>query len=261
MKPKASESALRRALFAAGGAGALLLASPVRAQGTDEFGAYGPGDGRRVSSPQNFALELRVGPYTPKVDNEFGGAATPFADAFGGSTHWAVGFEVDWQAFRLWEIASLGIGGAIHYTSFNGRTFDDGDQPVEGNASKLQIVPMHAVGVLRLDYLVRRTQVPLAFYGKVGPGWAFWASSDSVRNSDVSGVNGSGATIGPLFALGGMVLLDPMERKRATALDEDWGINHSYVYFEFLTSQLGEQATNQLRLGTDTWLFGVALEL
>lgn len=240
-----------------------LVALPgvASAQGVDEFGPYGPIGDAREPTPQRVAAEFRVGPYWPKVDNEFNGGASPYRDVFGDSTHWAVGIEVDWQALRLWEFASLGIGGAVHYTAINGVTFDDSGQAIEGNRSKLQIVPMHAVAVLRFDYLVRQTQVPLAFYGKGGLGWAFWASSDSVRDSEYEGVNGSGASLGPLFAVGAMFLLDPIERKQARVLDEQWGINHSYVFFELLTSQLGEGFDDQMLLGTDSWLLGVALEI
>lgn len=252
----------RRVAHLALGAAVLGLAGNAAAQGVDELGTYGPIAAHDKESPQNAAVEIRVGPYYPKVDSEFNGAASPFATTFGDSTHWAVGIESDWQALRLWNYASLGVGTSISYTAINGATFDESGVPVEGVTSTLRIIPMNVLAVGRFDYLIKETEVPLAFYAKAGFAWAFWNSSNSVRESvSNDGVTGSGISTGPQFALGGMLLLDPIGQKEANMVDTSWGINNTYVFFEWMTSQLGEYSDTELRVGTDSWLIGVTMEL
>ena len=77
-----------------------LTASTARAQGVDEFGAYGTSE-RHWESSQDFALELRLGPYRPRIDDEFSGA-TPYRDVFGTDTRLMIGTEFDWGGSARW---------------------------------------------------------------------------------------------------------------------------------------------------------------
>src|SRR5690606_24899070 len=76
-----ARSVNRRSLFFTTTALALatLGAGTARAQGVDEFGAYGD---TSPASDQYLALEVRFGPYLPNVDDEFSDAA-PFEETFG----------------------------------------------------------------------------------------------------------------------------------------------------------------------------------
>jgi hypothetical protein len=90
----------RIGLTAALGIAVALSATPARAQGTDELGAYGGLEHRRHQhSPQDWAFEVRFGQYPPRVDN--GLAGTPYKNIFGTKKRWQGGAELDWQAFRI----------------------------------------------------------------------------------------------------------------------------------------------------------------
>src|SRR5512133_2715835 len=89
-------------------AGISSLVSTAVAQEVDELGYYGQAHGPDAfASPQSFALELRFGPYRPKIDEEFDGQS-PYADTFGKDHRVMLGMEFDWQALQLERIGSLG---------------------------------------------------------------------------------------------------------------------------------------------------------
>jgi len=235
----------------------------ARAQGVDEFGAYGGReDLSRLESPQNFALELRFGPYLPNVDQEFSGAATPFRDVFGTTDRLMVGAEFDWQALRLKDILSLGPGVGVSYTALSARApLASGDGRAD-QRTKLKILPTWLVGVLRIDALARLTPVPLAFSAKVGLGHALWWSSDGDGTSTAEdGSKGRGRSYGYTYAAGAMLDLYFLEPSRANHLDATMGINHMYLIFEWYALELdGFGSGNVMNVGDRNWLLGLAMD-
>src|SRR5690606_14241088 len=51
--------------------------------------------GGDVFQPGHFLFEMRFGAYSPEVDEEFDGAATPYADFFGDTPNFYFGLELD----------------------------------------------------------------------------------------------------------------------------------------------------------------------
>lgn len=249
-------------------AGAALVLAAIgwsgvaSAQGTDELGPYGGLDNRhQYESPQYAAFELRFGPYRPEVDSEFGGAK-PFADTFGDDNRYLFGIEVDWQALRIPHFGSFGPGFGWGYTKFSADALlADGSGGRSAQGTTLNIMPMYLVGVLRVDVLARETVVPLVPYAKAGFGYALWWSSDGdgAAHGD-DGAIGRGASYGPQFALGGMFLLDVIDRTSAVEMDATTGVNNSYFFLEWYRSQIGAGG-DQMNVGTNTWMLGLALEI
>lgn len=235
--------------------------APAFAQGTDELGPYGGLDQRhQYESPQNAAFELRFGPYRPDVDSEFGGAK-PFDQTFGSDNRYLIGIEVDWQALRLPHFGSFGPGIGWGYTKFSADALlADGSGNRSAQATTLNIMPMYLVGVLRVDVLAKDTFIPLVPYAKAGLGYALWWSSDGdgTAHGD-DGTLGRGASYGYQFALGGMLLLDAIDRTSAVEMDTTTGVNNSYFFMEWYMSKLG--SGDQMRVGTNTWMLGLALEI
>jgi hypothetical protein len=254
-----------KTLLAAVCATALLgTASTARAQGVDEFGRYGP-PRSRAETPQNVAVEIRVGRYIPAIDGELDGRATPYQTMFGTDNRYSVGLEVDWQALRIPLLGTLGPGLAFQYTKHNASGFVTSSLGQEapmrsGEDTSLVIFPMYAVAVLRADYLARETPIPLVPYAKAGIGVAIWTTSGGAGTSNVQGTSGSGLSYGPQFALGGALLLDAFDAKAAKDMDQNTGVNNSYFFLEWYVSHLGI-TESQMRVGTNTWVLGVALEI
>ncbi|GMV17511.1 MAG: hypothetical protein HS104_00215 [Polyangiaceae bacterium] len=250
-----------------GSSAALVLAAfawsaTATAQGTDELGPYGGLDRRhQFESPQNAAFELRFGPYRPEVDSEFGGAK-PFDDTFGGDNRYLIGLEVDWQALRVPHFGSFGPGFGWGYTrSSADALLADGSGNRSAQTTTLNVMPMYLVGVLRVDVLAKETFVPLVPYAKAGFGYALWWSSDGdgTAHGD-DGTAGRGASYGIQWALGGMLLLDVIDQTSAVEMDSTTGVNNSYFFMEWYRSQLGASG-DQMNVGTNTWMLGLALEI
>ena len=74
-------------------------------------------DPRAYDSPQNFALELRVGMYEPEVDSDTRlGGKHPYADSFGDKSRVMLGAELDWQVLKIPHVGTLGPGFGIATT-------------------------------------------------------------------------------------------------------------------------------------------------
>lgn len=221
----------------------------------------------RKDSAQRFALELRGGLYYPAVDEEFGGA-TPYADFFGDDGRFYFGLEFDWQALRIPWVGSLGPGFGAGYTSATAKAFLKGTYGTSsatrvGSAS-LNIVPMHLSAVLRIDELMQRTGFPFVPYAKLGLGVGLWWATDGTGASEVKTADGQmdgrGTSYGVHWALGGMLSLDWLGRRSMASLDQESGINHVYVFGEWMNQDLG-LGSNEMHVGTSSWAAGLAFEM
>jgi hypothetical protein len=241
----------------------LLASATARAQGTDEFGAYGGKEKHYEGSPQNAAFELRFGPYRPDVDDEFGGSG-PFDQTFGGDTRILIGLEVDWQALRIPFFGTFGPGFGWGYTKFTADALlGDGSGERAAQTTSFEMMPMYVVGVLRADVIARETVVPLVPYAKLGLGYALWwtGDGDGTAESD-DGTKGRGSSYGYQYALGLMLLLDWLEPHGASQMDAATGVNNSYLFVEWYVSQLdGFGSGDQMQVGTNTWMLGLAFEI
>jgi hypothetical protein len=244
--------------------GAVAFSAPaLAAGGFDEFGAYGGTHerGTQTESAQTMAVELRVGRYVPNVDSEFQ-TATPYKDMFGTSNRYSIGIEVDWQALRIPYFGTFGIGGSIGYTKSTAYSLVARDNTRSGEKTGFTIIPAYAVGVLRADYVARHTPIPLVPYAKLGLGAAAWSVSNGGGTSKVGNTVGTGLSTGPQFALGAMLLLDVFDPDAAMDMDNDVGINNSYVFAEWYVSDLnGFGSKTQMQVGTNTWVLGLAFEM
>jgi hypothetical protein len=250
------------------GAGAMLglflASSSSRADTALEIRDYRRLDRTLPESKQNFAFELRLGPYHPRVDEGFSGGQKPYETAFGTGNSFFIGLEVDWQALRIPYVGTLGPGFGWGYTSRSSNAKISGTNIDSAEQTKLSIMPMYLAGVLRIDYPARETGIPLVPYGKLGLGMGLWSASNDEGVSERDGVTGRGRSWGTTAALGGMFLLDIFERSTALGFDEEVGVNNSYVFFEWQWLDLGTLTTfenrPQMHVGNKGWVAGVALE-
>lgn len=239
------------------------LAAPATAQSPFDTVVKDPD----YTSPQNFALEFKLGPYTPNIDGEFNGGASPFADLFGDSSGIMITGEADWQLWR--GFGSIAVGLAMGYFSRSAEPFaDDGSgnpsqstERVAGETS-ITLFPISVLAVYRFDVLAERWKIPLVPYVKLGLNYTFWWIRKG--NGDVASVDGddaNGGSLGWQFNLGIAVQLDIFEPEVAKTLDANSGINHSYLFFEMMhlaADGFGSETT--LDVGDTTWLAGLAIE-
>lgn len=216
-------------------------------------------DPSEYRSDQNGALEFRMGPYRPRVDEEFGGGATPFDDSFGPGQSVMVGLEVDWQVLHIPHFGSIGPGVGAQFVTFSGNApFADGSG-VSQQPTSLWIIPTYAVGVLRLDVLARDFDVPLVPYIKAGLAYAIWEARDAGATSEAAGVQGLGAELGYQVQAGGMLLLNFFAPQASLDMDNATGVNNAYLFWEWMYSDVSSFGRG-MQVGASTWVAGLAIE-
>lgn len=201
---------------------------------------------RDFVSPENLILELRVGPYSPDdptgaFDRILGGDEGPYFE-----------LEMDMVAYRLENVLYATAGGAIGYGSFSEAALVASTQARASEESSLDMIPLSLLATVRIDAMARLLGVPLIVTGKVGYTWNHWtASTGGVE--DESGVS-VGLRWGAQLALD----LDFFEPRAARAMDEEWGINHSYAFFELFQYH---PTDSSLELGGLQWIAGLGFVL
>jgi hypothetical protein len=193
------------------------------------------------ASPQRFAVELRVGPYTPDTNDAV------FDRVFGGSSL-LFGAEFDYLPIRIPDVLSLGIGAGFGTVSYEGKA-SSLDGTATSETTSLSLLPLSLVAVLRLDVLPRLTGIPLLLTGKIGADLVYW----SATTGDTQ--DGEGLSPGLRWAAQAALELDFFEPRAARALDDEWGINHSFLFAEVYGSQAGGDS---LPVGTPfAWAAGL----
>jgi len=234
---------------------ALFVAAPATAQ--TSFDSPPPANKNPNS---HVAVELRFGPYRPQVDRAFDNAA-PYQQVFGDSTRFMLGGEVDYQPIHIPHFCSVGIGGLFGYTkaTANARFSDGSGASAEDTAFSLWMFA--ALAVIRIDAIARETWLPLVPYGKVGPAMGLWTASNGSGTSEVNGKKGEGRTFGMMYAVGGMFLLDVLDRQAAKTFAAEQGVHHTYAFGEFTMAEVtGLGSSGAMQVGDRTWTVGVAAE-
>ncbi|GAC1593070.1 MAG: hypothetical protein NVS3B20_18220 [Polyangiales bacterium] len=220
---------------------------------------------RYVADPNSVvAVEIRFGRYHPDVDSEFGGAH-PYADVFdtnkdgtsNPTTRYMFGAEVDWQPLHVPHFGSVGVGGIVGYTRATGVAQFKGQPSRQSDEStSLSLWALSVVGVMRVDVLARETWVPLVPYVKLGLGTGLWSASNGLGDA------GAGRSNGYIYALGGMFLLDALDRQSAKGFETDLGVHHTYLFGEYtVTAFHGLGQVHAMRVGDRTWNLGLAFEM
>jgi hypothetical protein len=217
-------------------------------------------------SPQHFALELRLGPYYPDVDDEFDGSR-PFHDTFHDNKRLRVGAEFDWQILHT-PVGSLGVGLAVGLMRFVANARFEGSNERSSETTTLNIIPIAASVVARFDGAMNSDwEIPLVPYLKLGLADYLWFAEDASGGAKADGpegpdsVKGVGSTLGFEFAPGIAFLLDFLEPSAARKFDADAGVNHSYVFLELLVARVDGFGANDVMIFSDTtWNAGLMLE-
>jgi hypothetical protein len=217
---------------------------------------------RDLSSPQHFAFELRGALYQPRVDSDPSLKNSPYTATFGNTPLLELAVEMDWQAFRIPYLGTIGPGLSAGLVSAGGKaTRVDNGQP-SGEDTGLTIYPFYGVAVLRADVFMRELRVPLVPYAKAGIGVALWRASNSLGTSTgPNGVAGKGSTWGTQFALGIALQLNAFDPHAARELDNSTGVNNTYLFAEYMAADLtGLSQKHALYVGSHSPVFGLAFE-
>lgn len=193
-------------------------------------------------SPEGFLLSFGVGAYRPNP------GSPAFDQTYPSGNGPVLLAEFDFFLYRIPFVGPIGIGLSGGWANYKGTACvvvggvcDPTQATTDG--AKFTLFPLNAVVVLRVDALARKTPVPFVFSGKVGYNSVFFKEEVGTGRS-------SGRSHGFGWAAQLALELNFVNPRRANALDEDWGINSSFLFFE-----LGGSDTNNRAPVGDTLYF------
>lgn len=234
-----------KALCVALAAWASMLQPTAHAQGVTE--AELAELSRGVESPEQLALELRVGPYSPDV----GTSATSLFDGDQGPM---LGVELDAMLVRIPYVGLAGVGFGFSWADYSGDALLAGSTTTVSENTDLTLFPLSVVAVLRVDVLARELSIPLLLTGKLGGDAILWDTNTGARDE------ANNVSFGLHWAAQAALELDFLDRSSARTLDDEWGINHSFAFFEVF----GTTADSTLQLtpeGGWAWCAGLGFIL
>ncbi len=181
-------------------------------------------------TPEGYLLSFGVGAYRPNPGPDFD---VRYPDDNGP----ILLVEFDFYLYRIPFVGPIGLGIAGGWSGYKGAGCEEGSSPCvpSTQSAKFNLFPLNVMAVLRIDALARETPVPFVFTGKVGFNSVFF-------NEDVGSGKSSGRTHGFGWAAQLAIELNFVNRRRANALDEDWGINSSFFFFELAGSDANSRA-------------------
>jgi hypothetical protein len=197
---------------------------------------------RKIESPERFFLELKGGPY-------YLFSGEPYGDVFGGDSGPSFSAQLEGIVFRMPRTFYVTAGGSIGYAAFAAAAIGEDGQPT-AEETTLSLVPLTASATLRVDVLPRRLGIPVIFAARAGWRWTQWDTNTGKID------DAAGWSLGPVFTGQVALDLDSFEPGGARALDEEWGINHT-----FLLAEVSYYATTDksLPVGGTSWSIGLGV--
>lgn len=208
-----------------------------------------------TESPRTTALELKLGGYTPLVDRDLQG--TPYQDTFGGNP--MLLFELEGDRLLWQKLGAAGVGLSLGYAEKFGRArLADDPSQLASESTGLRVLPLKVLGVYRFDYAAQQWNVPLVPYLKAGFALTPWWVVKGGELEFADGRRGAGASWG-FAGVGGLaLLLDFFEPRLARDMDSTSGINHSYLFAEYVFQEV--KFGGGMDLSSRHWMFGLTLE-
>ncbi|MFW2390558.1 MAG: MXAN_2562 family outer membrane beta-barrel protein [Polyangiales bacterium] len=194
-------------------------------------------------SPEGYALSFGVGAYKPDPGSD------SFDLVYPGDNGPILLAEFDLYLYRIPFIGPIGIGIQGGWSAYSGSACRADSPPgscvASSDSAKFTLFPLNAIVALRIDALARKTPVPIVFTGKVGYNTVFFKEAAGAKES-------RGRSHG--FGWGVQIALELnfVNPRRANALDEDFGINSSFFFFELA----GSDANNRAPVGDKFYFTG-----
>jgi hypothetical protein len=189
-----------------------------------------------IDSPMWMALELKLGPYVP-------GGTRAFREVFGNDKGWLLSTEVDFTVLHIPHVGQLNFGAGFGWANYDAGAIDVGAGTRSNEKTELTLYPLSALAVLRVDTLARNTVLPLTFAGKLGADFVRWKTTTGGQTDD------SGLNIGMRWGAQAAFELDFFDRQGSRRMDEEWGINHTFLLFEYFQSMTEGTGDRSFQVG------------
>jgi hypothetical protein len=217
-----------------------------------------------AESPRSGSFELRLGTYRPDIDSEFGGAATPYGNAFGTSRGLMIQVVFS-RSLYLSDLVTVDLGfGAGYWEKYGVGICSPPDCATvqTGDSTSLLVIPLTLAATARLDWLIYKAGTPLAPYLRLSlHDYLWWTYGGSGGVSVVGGQRGAGQTMGWSLTGGLGLVLDFLDEQLAREMDFDTGINHTILYVDVTKAwvdDFGSKSSWNLSPDASLW-WGVGL--
>lgn len=215
---------------------------------------------------------LRLGPYTPDIDAQFGMEPGPYAEMFGGYQILPM-LDVDriiWTGF-----GQVGLGGSLGYMQKSANAWADpvpGEDRMRsaGDENTFRLFPIAATVTYRFTWLDDNYGIPVVPYVRGGLSYYIWwmrtngktsqACWDGSDTPDCDADKAIGATIGFQGSIGVAIRAERIDAAAATSMRAG-GIQHAGFYGELSLAKVdGFGSEYKLSVGDATWFAGVNFE-
>ena len=219
---------------------------------------------------------IRVGPYIPDIDKQFGTKPGPYEQMFGNNFRLLPMLDVDrmvWSGF-----GQVGVGVSIGYLSRNARAFTMNSTPMENrprdsNArNSFHLLPMALTATYRFTWFDDEYGVPLVPYVRGGLSYYAWWMNAPSGDFSVVCKDGSdnqatcsrdkayGASLGLQGSIGLSIRAERIDRSTAISMRAS-GIQHAGIYGELSIAKVdGFGSDTKLSVGDRTWFAGIDFE-
>lgn len=217
---------------------------------------------------------IRVGPYVPEIDKQFGVDPGPYRQAFGGSRILPM-LDVDrmlWTGF-----GQVGVGISLGYMQKFAHTFTNDSQPTDdprdraADTNTFRLIPAAVTATYRFTWLDDQYGVPVVPYVRGGLSYYVWwlsLSDGSFAKACKAGSTGPacsttralGASLGVQGSIGLAIRAERIDAATAMSMRNS-GIEHAGIYGELSLAKVdGFGSDKKLSVGDRTWFAGVDFE-
>lgn len=217
---------------------------------------------------------IRLGPYVPDIDKQFGMSPGPYEQMFGGF-HVLPMLDVDrilWTGY-----GQVGVGVSLGYMSKNARAFVLGSDPADPERPRdraarntFRLVPFALTGTYRFTALDDDYGIPVVPYIRAGLAYYLWwikapggglASVCKDPTAEMCSKNKAlGASLGVTGSIGLAIRAERIDASTAMSMQQS-GIQHAGIYAELSIAKVdGFGSDSKLSVGDKTWFAGVDFE-
>lgn len=173
-----------------------------------------------AESPERVTIEVGLGPYSPA-------APAVFRDIYGSERGPIANFDASFHVYRIPHVGPIGVGVGLGWARYAAHACLDASCGQRSDESlHYDIYPLGASLHLRVDTLQTEWNIPIFLSAGIG--------GEYVRYREQKGgtTEARGGTFGLRYRAQIAFVLDILDQRAARALDENHGINHSYLFFE-----------------------------
>lgn len=205
-----------------------------------------------AESPQSYSIELRGAAYNAQDIDPY------YELIYGNDKGFLFEVELGWQILRQLGILGLDAGIGYFKQTGHGLVIPETDiDPENWEKSReeytFRIVPTEVSMVYRLAFFKNQLFVPFA---KVGVDYYYFRESRKDGEEVLDG-----GKWGHHYGGGLQLLLDFFDRKHANKLDIDYGINNTYLIFEYRKATVDDFGEKEgFDFSNSTWFGGLMFE-